>query len=319
MAGGGRGKAATVRRRRPGRTLLGVIAGILGAVGAIALLDLVWAPADRGLSLAEQNGSGAGLGDPPTRPITVLLIGSDADRINADRNGAAPPGPANGDAVLLLRADPAGTLQVLSLPTELAVRLPGSQAPQALGSLYRQGGPALTATAVAELVGLDPGLPERYLVLPRGALREFIDGLGGVEISLDKAMRYEDRAQNYRIDLQGGLQLLKGAQVEQLVRFREPGQGEEARRQRQQQLVGALVLQLARSDQWPGLPDRLRGLEGRVDTNLSQAEALSLLAAAVKQPQAIRYDKIPLAATAKADQPLRALDPSAQRPLWPRS
>jgi LCP family protein required for cell wall assembly len=314
MAGGE--QQSGQKRRRPGRTLLGVVAAVLGVVGAVSLVDLFWARPEQSLSSEEQ--SGARLADLPTRPITLLLIGSDADRLGAASNGAAPPGPANSDTLLLVRADPAGPMRVLALPSELAVKLPGQKAPQSLGSVYRQGGAALTADTVARLVGLDPGQPERYVVLPRSALRELVDGLGGLELSLDRPMRYRDKAQAYSIDLQGGLQLLKGSQVEQLVRFREKDQGEQGRRERQQEVVNALVQQLARVDQWPQLPERWQRLSSQLDTNLSEAEALSLLAAAVQQPQKIRYDQLPLLPVIRPDQPLRQIPADLPSPLWPR-
>ncbi len=316
MAGGE--QQSGQKRRRPGRALLGVVAAVLGVVGAVSLVDLFWARPDQSLSSEEQGGGGARLADLPARPITLLFIGSDADRLGGASNGAAPPGPANSDTLLLVRADPAGPLRVLALPTELAVKLPGQKAPRSLGSLYRQGGAALTADTVARLVGLDPGQPERYVVLPRSALRELVDGLGGLELSLDRPMRYRDKAQAYSIDLQGGLQLLKGPQVEQLVRFREKEQGEQGRRDRQQEVVNALVQQLARVDQWPQLPERWQRLSSQLDTNLSEAEALSLLAAAVQQPQKIRYDRLPLLPSVRPDQPLRQIPADIPSPLWPR-
>ena len=169
----------------------------------------------------------------------MLLIGSDADRLDAASNGAAPAGTANGDTLLLLRADPAGPLQVLSHAHRTGgAGCPADRRAARSGSLYRQGGPALRAGAVAELVGLDPGQPERYVVLPRSGLRELVDGLGGLEVNLDQAMRYHDRAQTTAIDLQGGLQRAQGrpgGAAGALPRARTRG---EAGRRRQQEVVG---------------------------------------------------------------------------------
>ena len=39
----------------------------------------------------------------PEAPVTVLVIGLDADRLGAASNQAAPKGPANADALLMLR------------------------------------------------------------------------------------------------------------------------------------------------------------------------------------------------------------------------
>jgi LCP family protein required for cell wall assembly len=289
----------------------------VGLVGSLNLFDRLWPPADRGLTAEEEKGEVAPLASPPSRPITVMLIGSDADRLVSTSNGAAPAGPANSDALLLVRVNPAGPLQILAIPTELAVKLPGQSGVQSLGSLYRQGGAALCAGAVAELVGLDPGQPERYVVLPRSALREIVDGLGGLEISLDRPLRYKDRSQAYSIDLQGGLQRLRGSQVEQVVRYRDKGQGEPGRRERQQQVVGVLMDQLKQPDQWPQLPERWQRLASQLDTNLTQAEALSLLSAGLQQKASPQYRQVPLQPASSPDQSLRLISAKAAVPLWP--
>ena len=66
--------------------------------------------------------------------VTLLLVGVDADALSDSSNGAAPPGAANADAVLLARFQNSGALRVLQIPTELAVQLPGS-----MGSWRYQG------------------------------------------------------------------------------------------------------------------------------------------------------------------------------------
>lgn len=310
----GRGRARASR----GRTVMRVAVVVLGVVGAVTVLNWLWSSPDTGLSSEEQAGGVTRLAEPPNRPVSVLLIGSDADRIGAPLNGAAPPGPPNSDMLMLLRVDPTGQLRVLQVPTEIAVKLPGQPDLLPLGALYRRGGAALTADAVAELVGLPAGQPERYAVVSRGALRELVDGLGGVELSPDRPMRYTDKAQNLSIDLQSGLQVLKGSQVEQMARFREPGLGEQGRRQRQRLVVSGLLAQLGRSDQRSRLPDQLARLAPQLETNLSQAEALSLMAAALQKPEKIGFDRVPLKPPAKPDQPLREIEVSAPMPLWPR-
>jgi LCP family protein required for cell wall assembly len=254
----------------------------------------------------------------------VLLIGSDADRRGAPTNQAAPPGPANSDALMLVQVDPQGPLQVLSLPVETAVRLPGDKQPVALGSLYRRGGPALVAGAVAELVQLPQGQPDRYLVLPRSALRELVDGLGRVELAPDRSMRYVDKAQPYRIQLEGGLQVIDGRQMEQLLRFKDEQEGEPRRRDRQQMAVDSLLRQMGQTQQLQQLPDLLARLQNQVDSDLTQSEALSLLAATLQQSSPVRFSTLPLKAPlktplktpAKAGEGLRQLDTSANQ-RWP--
>jgi LCP family protein required for cell wall assembly len=303
------------------RAALRLLAAGCGLLGGLTLLGVVWPPSDR--AVREQStgsATAAALGDLPSRAITVLLIGSDADRRGAPTNQAAPAGPANSDALMLVRVDPGGPLQVLSLPVETAVRLPGDKQPVALGSLYRRGGPALVAGAVAELVQLPDGQPDRYLVLPRSALRELVDGLGRVELAPDRSMRYVDQAQRYRIQLEGGLQVIDGRQMEQLLRFKDEQEGEPRRRDRQQMAVDSILRQMGQRQQLQQLPDLLVRLQNQVDTNLTQSEALSLLAATLQQSSPVRFSALPLkpAPMTPPAQTTPAPGGRAQAPTQPR-
>ena len=266
---------------------------VLGSVLGGSLLTMVWREPDPG-GFANDLSSPAALAEKPSRAITVLVIGLDAESLGEGANQAAPPGRANADALMLVRVNAKGPLQVLNLPIEAAVNLPGSPQPVALGSVYREGGVALTAEVARELAGLEPPRPDRYLVVPRAALRRIVDTVGGLELSPPQVMQYRDKAQKYSIDLQSGLQRLDGRQVEQLVRFRDRGLGESGRRRDHQLVQSGLRDRFRRPDQLLLLPDLLRNLQGQVETNLSARESLSLLAAGLDDKRPIQFTSLPL-------------------------
>ncbi len=305
------------RLRLPRLTAAGLASGALLALGAIvgaSALGLIWQPRDRALQPKEEL-TPATLAEKPRRPITLLVIGSDTDHLGDASNGAAPAGAAHADALLLIRIDPKGPLQVLNLPRELAVTIPGSRQPVALGELYNRGGVALTAGAVRELTGLQPPRPDRYLVLPRGALRDLVNGLGGLEIDPPRTMRYQDKAQKLKIDLQGGLQQLGGAQVEQLVRYQDKWLGESGRRRDQQLVTTALQERLRQPEQLAKLSYLLQMLQGKVDTNLSPRETLSLLAAGLDGDRPISFRSLELDPAKPSHGQLRQLSKDS-KPLW---
>lgn len=299
-----------------GRRLSILAVASLGVIAGSALLGLLWPERDR--SMATQLAlTPATLAEKPQRPITVLVIGSDADTLKAADNGAAPRGPGRADTLLLVRANPKGPLQVLELPTELAVNLPGSATPVRLGDLYGRGGVMLTADVVRELVGLEPGRPDRYLVIPRSALRTIVAEVGGLEVSPPRTMKYEDRSRKFRIDLQSGLQRLDERQVEQLVRFRDQWLGEQGRRNNQKLVIKGLRTRLAQPEVLAELPALLAQLQTKVDTNLTAREALSVLAAGLDGGDAIQFAALPLAPAKKDHGGLRQLSGEASGPLWP--
>jgi LCP family protein required for cell wall assembly len=199
---------------------------------------------------------------------------------------------------------------------EATVQLPGDQKTVALGSLYKRGGPALVAGAAAQLVGLPQAQPDRYVVLPRGALRNLVDGIGRVELSPDRSMRYTDKTQKYTIRLEGGLQVMNGQQLEQLLRFRDEADGEARRRDRQQMAVESVLRQMGQRQQLQQLPNLLQQLQGQVETNLTRSEALSLLAVALRPGERLEFRTLPLKPPQQPNSPLKAFDAQAERP-WP--
>ncbi len=290
----------------------------LVAVGALlgaSLLGLIWPQPDREAQETLEL-TPASLAEKPGRAITVLVIGLDSERIGDALNHAAPAGPAAADALLLVRVNRKGPLQVLNLPIELAITLPGEAMPVGLGSLYQRGGVALTADVVRDVVGLEPPRPDRYLVVPRSALRKIVDSLGGLELNPPGVMQYHDKAQNYRIDLQGGLQRLDGKQVEQLVRYRDVGLGDSGRRLDHQLVESALRDRFSRPEQLALLPNLLRDLQTKVETNLTAAESLSLLAAGLDTQRAIQFTRLALKPATKEYAGLRQLDTAGDRPIW---
>jgi LCP family protein required for cell wall assembly len=291
----------------------------MGVIVGASLLAVVWpepeARSARGpLGLSD-------LAHVPNRSVTVLVIGLDADRLTAADNPAAPAGPANADALLLVRVNPDNTVQVLALPASLAVQLPGEDSPQALGSLYRTGGAALLADAVRDLAGLPAGRPDRYVVLSRGALRSLVEGLGSVEVNPRQTMRYRDKSQDLEIDLQAGVQRLSPEQMEHLARWRDGGQPVESRLMSHRQVVESLHRELVLQGMGADLPGLTRKLRGQVNTNLSQSEILSLLAAALRPETSLSFTTLPLAAprqsqAAKATG-LRERVAELPSPFWP--
>jgi LCP family protein required for cell wall assembly len=259
----------------------------------------------------------ARLADPPGRPLSVLLVGVDGER--RDERRAGQPAGGETQVLLLARVSPQGGLDLLQLPVELTVTLPGQGKPVPLADLRRLGGVALTADVIGQLLGGEgtPLTPDRYVVLPRRALRELIDGLGGVPLELENSLQYRDRAGNLTIDLQAGRQSLNGRQLEQLLRFRGPDKGDGGRRLRQQLLVQPLAERIGEGGLVGRLPRLLERLQGQVDTNLSAAEMLSLLAAGLGEPQRLRIDRLPLEA-GQGPRPLEGQRAEALLEHWRR-
>ena len=304
--------------RRPWRAVLrlGAIALGVGATGW--LLNVFWPEPDRAAKEAlTKSDAITNLAPFPSAPVMVLVVGIDANQLGESSNQAAPLGRANADALLLLRVSAEEPLQVLQLPSEIAVQLPGSDSPTSLSSLWQSGGVALLNDAIQDILGSTQQVPQRYVVMPRTALRTLVDGLGDVDLVLDQTYQHNDQSQGYNINLQAGRQRLNGEKAEQFARYRPTPLDNANRRNRQQDLILALVDQVKDSSVISTLPLLVSRLDDELDTNLSRLEQLSLAAALIASPLPVRITQVPLAERVDK-QILRQVKPDQTLPLWPQ-
>jgi LCP family protein required for cell wall assembly len=301
---------------RPGRSLLRIGAALLGTALAGTALATIWPKPDvAGADVPSSDGF-TSLAPLPEQAVMVLVVGLDADTINAVSNQAAPQGPANADSLMLVNISAKQPVQILQLPTELAVQLPGIEEMQALSKTWQHGGIALTSDVVGELIDLPVNKPDRYLVLSRQGLRRFVEGLGDIEVTLNQTYKYEDKSQGYSVNLQAGLQTLNGAQAEQLVRHKPKPNDDHQRRVRQGLLLQGVHQQLAEIDVVTVVPELLNVFSNQVTTDISTTEMLSLVAAAINAPAPPVITELPLAPRA-GQQRLRELKPDLNLPIWP--
>ena len=116
-----------------------------------------------------------------------------------------------------------------------------------------------------------------YLALDLASFRRIIDTIGGVEIELDRAIRYTDAEQGLFIDLPSGRQVLDGKKAEMLVRYRKGyADGDIGRLGAQKRFLASLFASLQQkvnSDNAYPLADAL--MDG-LDTDIGIATAVAL-------------------------------------------
>ena len=298
------------------RAILRIAAAFAGASLIAGGLGVIWPKPDPMAAAPPSADDPTSLAPLPRRPVTVLMVGIDADGINDPSNRAAPKGPANADSLMLIRISAGKPVQVLQLPTELAVNLPGREKLQSLADAYPLGGVALTADVISEVVGLPEGQPDRFVVISRQALRNLVDGLGEVEVTLNQSYEHKDSAQNYSVNLQAGRQTLNGRQAEQLARFRPEPKNDQARRIRQQKLLEGIHDQLNQPNAIALLPSVIGEVSTQMETDLTPMEIMSLAAAALSSDQPPVITRLELAPRT-GEQVMRELKANQKLPLWP--
>lgn len=226
-----------------------------------------------------------------TRPVNILVMGID-HLSTLERKKSTDLFAGNSDTMLLIRVNPKdNSVSVLSIPRDTQVDIPGIGLDK-INDANVKGGPTLAASIVSRT--LNDVTIDRYVRVSTGAFRELVDLLGGVEVFVPQPMQYTDETQKLKIDLAQGWQTLNGEQAEQFARFRNDGQGDIGRVQRQQMLLKSLRGRLTSPSVLPRLPQIIQVLEKYIDTNLSVEEMLALASFGLQlEPENLKMVMLP--------------------------
>ncbi|MEH2161228.1 MAG: LCP family protein [Nostoc sp.] len=225
-----------------------------------------------------------------TRPVNLLVMGMSV--LPPDIQNP-PPETKNlryqpqvnsfdglSDVMLLLKFDPeTKKIIMLSIPRDTRTEIEGHGVKK-INAANVEGGPALTARTVSNLLG-GAGI-DRYVRINVLGVAKLIDALGGVTVYVPKDMKYQDDSQHLYINLKAGKQHLNGEQTLQLLRFRHDELGDIGRIQRQQMVMRALMDQTLNPATVAQLPKVLDVVKDHIDTNLTVEELVALMGFGVR-------------------------------------
>lgn len=198
--------------------------------------------------------------------VRILVLGED--------NTGVKNGRGLSDTIILASIDfNANRVAAISIPRDTRVDLDGGGRNGKINAGYVSGGPAATCLLVSELTGVRP---DYYVVTNIEGFKGTVDAVGGVEIDVDKNMRYSDRRGGLFINLKKGLQILDGDKAMQYVRFRHDTMGDITRIQRQQKFLKALASKAAEPANLPRLPGIMDAVLKNVRTDMSPKDMLHL-------------------------------------------
>jgi LCP family protein required for cell wall assembly len=181
---------------------------------------------------------------------TILLLGTDV-------------GGGNTDVIALIKVEE-GVTDVVQIPRDSYIEAE-TYGPIKINALYALGG----IDAVKQEVSTHMGRSiQHYIVINLAAVRQLGDLLGGLEINVPKRMEYVDNSQGLNIDLQPGLQTLKGTDLEGFLRFRHDEAGDIGRIERQQLALRSLFSKLGRPETLVRLPAVLVMMGKQVQTDM---------------------------------------------------
>lgn len=160
----------------------------------------------------------------------ILLVGQDGIQ------------PLRSDTIILacINADQ-GEVLLFSIPRDSRLNIP-DQGFDKVNHAYARGGIKLLKETLEKSLGIS--IPYFAEVGYEG-FEEVIDLLGGVEIEVEEALSYTDRAQGLVIDIPAGKQVLDGEKALQYVRYRNDKLGDIGRIQRQQKFIQAILKEVS--------------------------------------------------------------------------
>ena len=168
-----------------------------------------------------------------------------------------------------------GITRVIQVPRDTYVETAGQGVMKA-NALYGLLGPVAVKQEVSQLIGMPV---QHHLKVNLDAVAKVADALGGVEVEVPKRMFYQDHSQGLYIDLDPGLQVLKGEKLEGFLRFRHDEQGDLGRMERQRLVINQVFRKLAQPATLAQLPALLKIAGEDIDTDLSPLELTQLLGA----------------------------------------
>ncbi|HJL68728.1 MAG TPA: LCP family protein, partial [Prochlorococcaceae cyanobacterium Gl_MAG_24] len=145
-----------------------------------------------------------------------------------------------------------------------------------VNALYAYGG---TKAVKSELTRLMHRPINHHILINLEGIRTIADLLGGLEVDVPKRLYYQDHSQGLYIDLQPGLQVLKGRDLEGFLRWRHDGEGDFGRLRRQQLVLKSLFSKLTRPESLVRLPALIDAAGRNVKTDMGPMEIGGLITA----------------------------------------
>jgi len=225
--------------------------------------------------------------------LNILLLGRDVDRDNKGRicktNGRT-------DTIILGHVDfRTRQVNLLSIPRDTEVRIPGYRGRHKINAAHAFGGPQLTCATVQKLLNVHP---DEFIVVDYEGFVKAIDQLGGIDVTVDKQLDYDDNWGNLHIHLKPGRQHLNGYQAMGFVRYRQSNDGrgdtDTERIARQQVFLAALRSRIVSPGSLLKLPKIVESVRGHVSGSLSLQQMMSLAYfAKTLPPDNIRMEILP--------------------------
>jgi len=214
---------------------------------------------------------------------TILIMGVDIRKDDVGRS----------DTMMIATVNPkSDTASLLSVPRDTRVRISGYGYDK-INAAFAYGGEPLAERTVENFLGINI---DHYIIIDTSSFVKIIDAIGGIDIDVEKRMKYEDPWDDNGglvIDLYPGLQHMDGKKAVTYVRYRD-SEGDIGRIKRQQQFMAACMEKIMSPSFIPRIPAVLHEIFEAVNTDMTTRQLLEL-AGSLKDAQenGLKTDMVP--------------------------
>ena len=235
-----------------------VASGELPAVPNTGLTGRFWDAADNSSDLVQGAAAAVGVGGDAPAPITLLLMGVDAQPGTAIDIGVRP------DVLAILQLDPVtGSCTGLSVPRDTRVELPG-YGESKINHALMIGGIPYQFRVTEEFLNVEI---DHYLLIDFVAFQQIVDTLGGVTVDVPETL-----TKNGQQAFAQGPQFFDGATALRYARFRSEPDGDLGRVERQWGVLDGISDAMNGRDLVGEIRTLLPTLEDHIRTDLSATD-----------------------------------------------
>lgn len=204
----------------------------------------------------------------------ILFLG-----VDASENPDDPWTGTRTDTIILVNIDPkTKSANAISVPRDSKVYLPKDYGVNKINSAHAIGGVEMTKRTIEDTLGVKI---DKYILLHDNAVKEIVDAMDGLDVYIEKPMRYNDYSGKLHINFDKGEHHLSGQEAVEYLRFRHDALGDIGRTQRQQWLMRSLLEKLKNPSTVTKIPDIISVARKYIKTDMSFYE-MTQYAALVK-------------------------------------
>jgi len=165
-------------------------------------------------------------------PLHILVMGIDS---TATTDMTEDENPSRSDTMMLFTIDPVRKkVQVLSLPRDTYIKIPGYAEKTKLGHAYAYGGYLLAEETIEDFLDIKI---DHYGIVDYKAVERLVDAIGGIDVVMDQDYYYEDTyvVPPLVIDFKKGKNYLDGKEAVNYLRIRKMYEDQDIGRIQKQQ------------------------------------------------------------------------------------